>query len=386
MLTLCLLIFCIKILDVSNIIVREVFSDLFCFLLSFLLALYLLPRILLICKRKHLYDMPNARKVHAYSVPRLGGLVFVPSILCTLPLVIAFRFMFNLPLDISQIDRTVLESCFLMCGVCFLYLVGAKDDLVGVSYRKKILAQFLVAVLISCSGIYINDLYGLFGIHAIPAWIGIPFTTVLIMYITNAVNLIDGIDGLAVGECSLFFLIFGVLFMVHGSYIYSMLSFSLLGCLLPFTYYNIFGSAEKGTKIFMGDSGSLTLGYFLAFLTVKYVMYTPEYYSPYDVSSIIIPLSVLFVPCFDAFRVMLVRAYNHHSLFQADRNHIHHKCLDAGLTHLQSTCLILLYSLVLVLLNICMIDFFNINIIVILDILSFILLLVWLNINKIYDK
>ncbi|WP_227472013.1 MraY family glycosyltransferase [Parabacteroides bouchesdurhonensis] len=330
--------------------------------------------------------MPNARKVHAYSVPRLGGLVFVPSILCTLPLVIAFRFMFNLPLDISQIDRTVLESCFLMCGVCFLYLVGAKDDLVGVSYRKKILAQFLVAVLISCSGIYINDLYGLFGIHAIPAWIGIPFTTVLIMYITNAVNLIDGIDGLAVGECSLFFLIFGVLFMVHGSYIYSMLSFSLLGCLLPFTYYNIFGSAEKGTKIFMGDSGSLTLGYFLAFLTVKYVMYTPEYYSPYDVSSIIIPLSVLFVPCFDAFRVMLVRAYNHHSLFQADRNHIHHKCLDAGLTHLQSTCLILLYSLVLVLLNICMIDFFNINIIVILDILSFILLLVWLNINKIYDK
>ncbi|WP_234347440.1 MraY family glycosyltransferase [Parabacteroides bouchesdurhonensis] len=336
----------------------------------------------MISKKKHLYDIPDERKVHSGSVPRLGGLVFVPAILCTLPLVIALCSLLSFPLNIAQVDRMVLEICFLVCGVCFLYLVGAKDDLVGVRYRKKFLAQFMVASLVPLSGIYINDLYGLFGIYSLPAWIGMPLTVVVVVYITNAVNLIDGIDGLAAGGCSLSFLTFGILFMIRGYSIYAMLSFSLLGSILSFTYYNIFGSAEKGTKMFMGDSGSLTLGYFLAFLTIKYTMYMPEYYLPYDISSIIIPVSVLFVPCIDAFRVMLVRAYYHHPLFLADRNHIHHKCLEAGLTHLQSTCLILLYSIVLILMNVCMANLLDINIIVILDILSLVLLVGWLDMNK----
>lgn len=345
------------------------------FCLSFLFSLLLLPRIFLISKKKRLFDNIDSRKSHIGDIPRLGGLIFVPAILCTLSVSLAFRYSIEFYVNLSLSENVLQEFLFLLSGICFLYLVGAKDDLVGVRYRKKFLAQFLVASLIPLSGLYINNLYGIFNIENIPPYIGMPLTVIMIVYVTNSINLIDGIDGLAAGGCSIAFFVFGILFMSRELFLYSMLSFTALGCLLPFAYYNVFGITKPDRRIFMGDAGSLSLGFLLSFLSIKSIMYVPSYYFSYDVKSILIPISLLFVPCFDVLRVMIVRAIHHKSMFLADRNHIHHKCLGTGMNHLQSTISLLLYTILIVLVNIFTINIMNVNYLIILDILSLMLLI-----------
>lgn len=359
-----------------------------CFFISLVCSVFMLPRIMIISKRKRLYDDPNARKCHSAAISRLGGLVFIPSVLIAFSLSTAFLFIINIPFDSDLSGKTLLELLFLLGGSLFLYLVGVKDDLIGVRYRKKFIAQFFVATLFPLAGLYINNLYGLFGLYEIPALIGVPFTIVLVVFITNAINLIDGIDGLAGGEALVAFITFGVLYILREQWLYSILAFAFVGCLLPFLYYNIFGSATRGSKLFMGDSGSLSLGYMLSFFAIKYVMYIPE--EAMDGQCLVIPFSLLFVPVFDALRVMMVRAFQNHPLFLADRSHIHHKCLDAGFTHLQATCLLIGYTVIMLFVNLGLFRIFNLNILVILNMLVAILINYFLgirirSIRKIHD-
>ena len=124
-----------------------------------------------------------------------------------------------------------------------LNLTGIADDLVGDRYRQKFVVQIICAVLFPMVGLWINDFYGLFGIDCVPAWLGISFTILTVVFITNAINLIDGIDGLASGLSSVSLLVFGFLFIEKGLWIYGMLAFSTFGVLIPFFYYNVFGSA-----------------------------------------------------------------------------------------------------------------------------------------------
>ena len=130
-----------------------------CFLISLFFSAFVLPRVLVISKRKRLYDDPNARKSHTQAVPRLGGFVFVPAICISLSFTTAVRFMMNFPFNSALTGYTLLELLFLLTGALFLYLVGVKDDLIGVRYRKKFMAQFLVASLFPLSGLYLNNIY-----------------------------------------------------------------------------------------------------------------------------------------------------------------------------------------------------------------------------------
>lgn len=359
-----------------------------CFFISFVCSVFMLPRIMIISKRKRLYDDPNARKCHSAAISRLGGLVFIPSVLIAFSLSTAFLFIIDIPFDSDFSGKTLLELLFLLGGSLFLYLVGVKDDLIGVRYRKKFIAQFFVATLFPLAGLYINNLYGLLGLYEISGLIGVPFTIVLVVFITNAINLIDGIDGLAGGEALVAFITFGVLYILREQWLYSILAFAFVGCLLPFLYCNVFGSASRGSKLFMGDSGSLSLGYMLSFFAIKYVMYIPG--DGMDGQCLVIPFSLLFVPVFDALRVMVVRAFQNHPLFLADRSHIHHKCLDAGFTHLQATCLLIGYTVIMFFLNLGLFRIFNLNILVILNMLVAILINYFLGIRirairKIHD-
>lgn len=310
------------------------------FICAVILGRIIVPNVLVISLRKRLYDMPDERKIHKRPVPRLGGVAFFPCILFTMCLSVGIRLLYGWEMGGSDI----YEFLFLVSGITLLYLVGIADDLVGVRYRKKFLVQILAALMFPLAGLYVNSFYGLFGIYYISASVGIPLTILLVVFITNAINLIDGIDGLASGLSIVALVVFGLLFIDCREWIYSLLAFVSVGVIIPFFSYNVFGSAERGRKIFMGDTGSLTLGFILSFCVIRYSMYDPSLrYMPMS-SPVLVSFSVLLVPCLDVVRVVMRRARNRKPLFLPDKSHIHHKFLDMGFSPRWAMITILLMS------------------------------------------
>ena len=345
------------------------------FVISAYIARLIIPRILLISFRKKLFDMPDERKVHKRAIPRLGGVSFFPTILLSCCAVLVIRTLTGYEISTLLASYILPEFLVLICGMVLLYLTGIADDLVGVRYRQKFIVQILCASLFPAVGLWINDLYGLFGIDFISPYIGIPLTILTIVFITNAINLIDGIDGLASGLSSVALLVFGFLFIEKGLWIYSMLAFSTFGVLVPFFYYNVFGSAEHARKIFMGDTGSLTLGYILSFLAIKYSQNTESI--RVKQGAFVIAFSTLIVPAFDVVRVVIVRIYNGKSPFEPDKNHIHHQFLAMGFTVRQAMLLILLVSCVFSGINILLMPYVDNTLMLIGDIVVWIGLNLW---------
>ena len=303
---------------------------LFGFLFAVSLGMVIIPRILVISHKKRLYDVPDARKVHTMPVPRLGGLSFFPVILMSMFLVIGFRLYFW-DMDTSSLSFNMLyEYLFPFVGMTLLYLVGVCDDLVGVGYRYKFAVQIAAALLLVLSGNWFDSFGGLFGIYSVPAWMGMPFTVFIVVYITNAINLIDGIDGLASGLCCIALSVLSVIFFLRGQYVYALLAICTLGILMPFWCYNVFGNANRGHKLFMGDAGSLTLGYVISFLIIHMSVtneVSPTLSNPY----MVIAFSTVLVPLLDVIRVVLHRLREHKNPFLPDKNHFHHKLLRTGM-------------------------------------------------------
>lgn len=303
---------------------------LFGFLFAVSLGMVIIPRILVISHKKRLYDVPDVRKVHTMPVPRLGGLSFFPVILMSMFLVIGFRLYFW-DMDTSSLSFNMLyEYLFLFVGMTLLYLVGVCDDLVGVGYRYKFAVQIAAAFLLVLSGNWFDSFGGLFGIYSVPVWVGVPFTVFIVVYITNAINLIDGIDGLASGLCCIALSVLSVIFFLRGQYVYALLAICTLGILMPFWCYNVFGNANRGHKLFMGDAGSLTLGYVISFLIIHMSVtneVSPTLSNPY----MVIAFSTVLVPLLDVIRVVLHRLREHKNPFLPDKNHFHHKLLRTGM-------------------------------------------------------
>ena len=303
---------------------------LFGFLFAVSLGMVIIPRILVISHKKRLYDVPDARKVHTMPVPRLGGLSFFPVILMSMFLVIGFRLYFW-DVNVSGLSFNMLyENLFLFVGMTLLYLVGVCDDLVGVGYRYKFAVQIAAAFLLVLSGNWFDSFGGLFGIYSVPVWVGVPFTVFIVVYITNAINLIDGIDGLASGLCCIALSVLSVIFFLRGQYVYALLAICTLGILMPFWCYNVFGNANRGHKLFMGDAGSLTLGYVISFLIIHMSVtneVSPTLSNPY----MVIAFSTVLVPLLDVIRVVLHRLREHKNPFLPDKNHFHHKLLRTGM-------------------------------------------------------
>lgn len=345
------------------------------FAISAYVARLIIPRILLISFRKKLFDIPDERKVHKRAIPRLGGVSFFSTILLSCCSVLAIRTLTGYGISAMMASYILSEFLVLVCGMVLLYLTGIADDLVGVRYRQKFIVQIICASLFPVAGLWINDFYGLFGVGIVSAWFGVPFTILTIVFITNAINLIDGIDGLASGLSSVSLLVFGFLFIEKGLWIYSMLAFSTFGVLVPFFYYNVFGSAEHARKIFMGDTGSLTLGYILSFLAIKYSQNT-EFISVTQ-GAFVIAFSTLIVPAFDVVRVVIVRIYHGKSPFEPDKNHIHHQFLAMGFTARKAMLLILLISCVFSGINILLMPHVDNTLMLVGDIVVWIGLNLW---------
>lgn len=316
------------------------------FLLSAVLGWMFIPRVLILSHRKRLFDMPDVRKMHDTPVPRLGGITFLPILLICVCLVVGVWVRLNIPYVTTSLDMMLIRFVLLFVGMMMLYLVGVVDDLIGVSYQAKFMVQIACALLFPLSGLWIHDLSGLFWINDIPAWVGIPMTVFAVVYVTNAINLIDGLDGLAAGICSVSLCTLGMAAVIRGQHMFLLLAFGMLGILLPFWIYNVYGNVEKGHKIFMGDTGSLTLGYLVSFLLIYMAS---ESGMTFPKEMLIIGLSTMLLPMFDIVRVVIVRLRNHHNPFLPDKNHIHHKLLRTGLSTHWAMGVLVLMSLLIVL-------------------------------------
>lgn len=308
------------------------------FLVSTILSGIIIPQILLISFRKKLFDEPDERKIHKAAVPRLGGLAFMPSIVFSLCLVSGMLFLigrsFPSSFQVSQMlanpltEGLVLPICFGLCALMMMYLVGIADDLIGVKYRAKFCAQILAALMLAAAGVRVDSLNGMLGIYELPAIVSWPLTVFLVVFITNAINLIDGIDGLASGLSGIAMIFYGFFFMAAGQWVYCMISFAALGTLIPFFYYNVFGNPARGKKIFMGDTGSLTTGLVLSFLSLQLTGIDNGGVFAADV--LVIAFAPLAIPCLDVIRVFVHRVIRGNSPFLPDRVHIHHKLLALG--------------------------------------------------------
>lgn len=348
------------------------------FLLSFICGMVFTPLILDFCKRKKLYDIPNERKVHKNATPRLGGLSFFPS------MILAFVLFLLISYKNNQLDYTFnIWSASYLAGLVIIYVVGIIDDLIGLTAKTKFIAQIAAATLLPLTGLYINNLYGLFGIYEIPYYVGIFFTIFTIVFICNAINLIDGIDGLA-GSISLMalggFLGYFIYYNVF-TYTYTVLAAGMMGALVAFLYYNLFGSSEKNTKIFMGDSGSLSLGFTLGFFAIKTAMDNNAVWDTMRPEGFLYPLVLLFVPIADVVRVTFYRLFHGYPLFDADKNHIHHKLMRAGLSQHQALAFILSFSVVIYAISYLLYGQLSSTIIVIIDTLLYILVNIILNLR-----
>lgn len=321
------------------------------FMVAATLGQIIIPRVMVISLRKRLFDLPDARKVHHSPVSRLGGVTFFPVILLVMGGISIWGLHAGHTDGILFSRNIVDEMLCLMIGLMLLYLIGVCDDLIGVSYRRKFLIQILSAAFIPLAGLSIHHFHGLFGIGAISPWLGVPLTVLLTVFITNAINLIDGIDGLASGLCMEALVLLGIGFALHGWWMYALLSFVCVGVLVPFFLYNVFGNADRGRKIFMGDTGTLTLGFVLSLLIVKYILSTGSSSIMEGGTSMVWVFSFLLVPCLDVLRVMLGRIRRKAHPFKPDKSHIHHLFLLMGFTPRKSLVLIQLLSLSFVVLT-----------------------------------
>ena len=336
------------------------------FLLSVIIVGIAIPQILRIAFRRQLFDRPDERKLHSCQVPRLGGLAFIPGIFVALFFLTVFNVVFGRYELFVTIDREVLPLACVFFASFFLYIVGIADDIVGIRYRGKFLVQICSGIVLIAGGCMLSDLHGMFYLHTLPYAVVLPLTIFACVFVVNAINLIDGLDGLASGLCALAFLVYGITFLCIGQHLYAMLSFAGLGVLIPFFYYNVFGKVERGCKIFMGDTGSLTLGIMLCFLGLQLNGYASSS-DAVHANSFLLAFSPLIVPCFDVVRVFFHRIRNGKSPFLPDKNHIHHKLLAVGMSQRWAMVTIVSASILFTVSNILLSGFMNPTFLVLID-------------------
>ena len=305
------------------------------FVIAFAVVMLGMPSLIRLAVQKNLLDEPlEDRKVHTRSVPRLGGvLIFIGTLVTTTILV-------------SPTGDMGIAFLRLAAASTILFFLGLKDDLSELDPYKKLAAQVAVgAILIFGGGFMINDFAGLFGIHGISGYIAVPFSLFVYIVVVNAVNLIDGIDTLASGYGLLVAIACALWFQVTGQTDFAILCLSLAGALSGFIVFNI-----SPARIFLGDSGSLLLGMFIYVMATS-IMATPTEAVPsmWDHRSLpVLAMTMLSYPLVDTLRIFTLRVLDGRSPFSPDRNHLHHKLLRLGLSHLQAALVIHLYTAIMV--------------------------------------
>jgi UDP-N-acetylmuramyl pentapeptide phosphotransferase/UDP-N-acetylglucosamine-1-phosphate transferase len=295
--------------------------------LSFFLVFLSIPTILRVAESKNLYDEPNNRTVHMHKIPTLGGLA------------IFLGFLFTYSLFSEWFSFTQIP--FLIPALLIIFSIGIKDDIMVTAPMVKLVGQIIAAfIIIGWGDLRITSLHGFLGLE-LNYLSSFTLTIFIFIFILNGLNLIDGIDGLASITSIIAISAFSFWFYINGSYHIPVFSAALIGALLAFSYYNVF---SKEQKIFMGDTGSLLLGFLLAVASIKFAEFTaPENSTQLTFKMNAAPavtLGILIVPVIDTLRITIYRISKGQSPFNADKNHIHHRMLTLGFTHLQTSLII----------------------------------------------
>lgn len=340
---------------------------------SAMLTLIIIPQVLDVAFRKKLFDNPDFRKVHKGVVPRLGGFSFVPAIFITLGAFVGFTYQASPDLFLTiRASGESFRILVLFSSMMLLYLIGLKDDLVDVKYRAKFFVQGVCALLTICSGVMILNLHGMLWINEITENVAFFVTLFMIIYIINSINLIDGIDGLASGISFITLILYGWMFFSMGEYLYSMISWIAVGTLLVFMIFNIFGAQLRHMKIFMGDTGALTIGMLIAFLSIE-MLNSDRQFSRISDQSVVLAFSPLVIPLFDVVRVFIKRIMSRRSPFLPDKCHIHHKLLGIGVNGKMTLLILLCLQVIIIALDYWFSFLMNINIIIGIDIAIYVI-------------
>ncbi len=321
-------------------------------LLSVALAMYIIPRILMVSVKKDLNLPPRLSDKSKRTVPRLGGVSLFPIMVISVGAAIVACMMDldgEQTLFVGQSESTFVQYMFAIAGLTTMYLLGVMDDLIGVSFLSKISIQFLASLLIPISGLYIDDLHGLLGIYELPAWLGVLGTMVTIWFISNAIPMLDDIDGLASGLAMLAFSVLGILAFIASQPFLLMICASMVGMLIPFFLRNVMGWRIGWRNIYLGDTGGLTIGYMLAFVVVAL---SRQGGSTLPEGIIMVCFGTLLLPMFDVVRVAIMRTVNNRSVFDRDNNHIHHRLMMGGMSPGNVLITIILVTAFFVLLNV----------------------------------
>lgn len=304
-------------------------------LISLFTAWIVYPKILLISIHKNIVDSPNARKLQKMPVPILGGFVVFSGILMALLCVSSF------------VEVGDLFTIF--CIMIVMLLIGVADDIVSLSAIGRFLIEIFVIVilLLGNNNLIIDNFQGLWGIYSIPHWLAIPLTVVAGVGIINAMNLIDGIDGLSSGYCIFASALFALFFFFTEQPLNLFLSLAVIGGLIPFFMHNVFG---KYSKMFIGDAGTLLIGSVMAYFVIKSMSVNPVGHN-LSANFGIIPLlfAIMAVPIFDTLRVMTTRILKGTSPFSPDKTHLHHMFIRLGFSHIGATVTIIGLNLFVVL-------------------------------------
>lgn len=290
-------------------------SYLIVYLGSAVLSLMITPVVVRLARKLSLVDLPGARKIHASPIPRVGGIAIFLSAMC---LVLPVMLLENAVGDSFRQNQSKIITLLACCG--FVFLVGLLDDIKGLRARTKFAAQFIAAIAVCSVGIRvetiaIGELLRLeFGIYS---W---PLTVLWITGITNAMNLTDGLDGLAAGISAIACGVIAVLAVLSGNVVMAILMLALLGSLSGFLFFNF-----NPAKVFMGDCGSMFVGFTIATSSVLCAVKTGT------IVALALPALALGIPIFDTLLSMLRRFLERRSMFSPDRGHFHHRLLDLGL-------------------------------------------------------
>jgi len=302
--------------------------------LAFVISFLLFPVLIKLLTKWELYDSEKEHRIHESFKPSMGGIVIYLGLILALVITLPFQ--------------EWITQKYVFVAVTLMFMIGLRDDVLGLSPTKKLVSQLLpISILVIFGNVFITTTILSFDFNELSVWLNGAIAIIVIVLITNSYNLIDGLDGLAGSIGAICLSVFGIWFYMVDSIYLGLIAFCVVGAIMSFLIFN-----WQPSKIFMGDTGALLIGLLLSYFSIEFLNNNtslPEGHFFKFQSSIGTLLLILIIPFFDTSRVVIFRLRKGLSPFKADKNHIHHQFLKLGFSHSKSVLSIASINMIFIL-------------------------------------